>query len=134
MCIVILGRGQMNSLPPSRSNRRSFHAIICELHLKSLRKVSSDFPASSKGYLSLLRLLGVLNMYCSGEIRKVFPQFAGPAMKIFWFLPLPSIIRSWRVSANTIGCTQFAVSTYTAHCSHWQSFPRWHSFSAWPRI
>ena len=107
MWIVILGRGQMNSLLPLKKYqkaRRSFQAIISGLHLKLLRKISSAFSASCEEYLSLLGLLNILNMFCSGEMRNVF-SFAGPGMKIFWFLPLSFIIRSQRASANLIGCS-----------------------------
>ena len=66
------------------------------------------------------------NILVIGLSIKVFPQSAGPVMRMFLYFPFLSSRSFWTADANRIGCMPFFLRTWVAYSYHWPLQVRTH--------
>ena len=95
----ILGRGKL-TFWPSKSNKKSLHAIHSGDHRKSFRKATSLFSRSVQAYFAGAGSTKALEMSSNGSKKKDLPQLVGP--KCCYFLSTFNQCISHRASEKAL--------------------------------
>ena len=123
----VLGVGT-RILSPSSKRSMSCHGKIRSLHRKSLRKIISASSTPTQAKVPLAGFTKASNMSHKGLSMKVFPQLAGPVIKIFRPFPRPLLKAFLTASLSSFLEQLFRSNVCDARRFHSSSHPETHFF------